>query len=592
MAYTNFLEGSDPICDLSDNLLNHFRNWESAVTEEGFVNPRDLDISSSSTLVFPDETYFGSQFPVDNGISTSINDNTHNELEKCDPAIGLDVEPSCLTVSNGNPMPSTISSGGRSSRFESRERQPKHTSPEKPNMFGPGFPRRKSRYSIQRSSGRVNPIFIPPKSNDLDPLQRWQESPPEDEPTSLSAIKDAVQSLWSERADGNALIDSGQCLENQDAFRTYRRPPSQAASTTSAESTPSASSQQSSNTEISSGSHSSRSKKPKHRVHKAQSGGKKRRSTATTDTRPFCCTFCCDRFKTKYDWMRHEKSLHLNLENWICAPFGGTVVLPSTGRVHCAYCNMLDPTPTHLEQHNHGACHGPQRMFRRKDHLVQHLRHVHYLETIPLINDWKVESANFTSRCGFCGCQMSSWSERGDHLAGHFRNGLTMADWKGDHDFPDWVSKQVTHAVPPYLVDLESRTLIPFSATNNQVQDHFSQMLSRASFRDDDVNTTSQGVEPNLLPTLDEYQGQESQVHSYTQVLALQLSHFANEKMRLGIAPTDEMLQREGRRLLFDTDDPWNQTAADHPEWLAAFRETFCIPSPSDAGHSTGIAEG
>lgn len=30
--------------------------------------------------------------------------------------------------------------------------------------------------------------------------------------------------------------------------------------------------------------------------------------------RLFQCTFCTDRFKSKYDWSRHEKSLHLSLE--------------------------------------------------------------------------------------------------------------------------------------------------------------------------------------------------------------------------------------------------------------------------------------
>jgi hypothetical protein len=39
-----------------------------------------------------------------------------------------------------------------------------------------------------------------------------------------------------------------------------------------------------------------------------------------------------------------------------------------------------------------------------------------------------------------------------------------------------------------------------------------------------------------------------------------------------GVVPTDEMFQVEARRLLFDSEDQWNQTMADNLEWLAKFR--------------------
>jgi hypothetical protein len=64
---------------------------------------------------------------------------------------------------------------------------------------------------------------------------------------------------------------------------------------------------------------------------------------------------------------------------------------------------------------------------------------------------------------------------------------------------------------------------------------------------------------------------QHSSPDCYTQVLILRLRHYAQEQARLRVAPTDEMFQREARRLLFDSDDPWNQTIADRPEWLAVF---------------------
>jgi hypothetical protein len=67
------------------------------------------------------------------------------------------------------------------------------------------------------------------------------------------------------------------------------------------------------------------------------------------------------------------------------------------------------------------------------------------------------------------------------------------------------------------------------------------------------------------------------------EVLTLQLGRFTRqyiEKHGVG-SITDEMLQREGRRVLYDCpDDPWNQTAADNAEWLSLFKKAHGI----DAG--------
>jgi hypothetical protein len=93
--------------------------------------------------------------------------------------------------------------------------------------------------------------------------------------------------------------------------------------------------------------------------------------------RLFQCTFCTDRFKSKYDWSRHEKSLHLSLEKWICAPLGESIVDTTTGKRKCVYCDALEPSEEHLATHNHRGCEEKgleSRTFYRKDHLRQHLR--------------------------------------------------------------------------------------------------------------------------------------------------------------------------------------------------------------------------
>lgn len=143
-----------------------------------------------------------------------------------------------------------------------------------------------------------------------------------------------------------------------------------------------------------------------------------------------------------------------------------------------------------------------------------------------------------------------------------------MAQWKGEHEFPPEIVAQVKNSVPPYLLDFESRSFVPFSATNGAVSDHLSQMLSRARFMEG-------AVEPQIPPGSLETESQpvqETQLDSYTEVLTRHLSHYAQQMMSSGIIPTDEMFQLEARRLLFDSEDQWNQTMADNTEWLAKFR--------------------
>jgi uncharacterized Zn-finger protein len=91
----------------------------------------------------------------------------------------------------------------------------------------------------------------------------------------------------------------------------------------------------------------------------------------------FQCTFCTESFKAKYDWLRHEKSLHLSLEKWICAPLGEVIEDTESGRSKCVYCDTLEPSREHLATHNHTACAEKSfesRTFYRKDHLRQHMR--------------------------------------------------------------------------------------------------------------------------------------------------------------------------------------------------------------------------
>ncbi|KZM22117.1 metal ion binding [Ascochyta rabiei] len=422
------------------------------------------------------------------------------------------------------------------------------------------LPRKRSTY-FKRSSGKSSspiPIMTPERihiETQSLAMQRWQDSPPQNEGASLSAICSALENPTT-NGTPNSLW-----APNFDAFRTYRTPPSLTSVASSVSSRHSGGS-----------SRSAASGTSKHsRVSKKTRKPKVSRKETDPEDRIFKCTFCCDSFKHKYDWARHEQSLHLSTTEWQCAPHGGSVVL-STGRAHCAYCSALDPTTEHLAQHNHDACHGnheTKRSFRRKDHLVQHLRLFHGIETLPLVEDWRVDLPSIASRCGFCNANLNSWDERVTHLAAHYRQGKTMADWKGDHGFDAATAARVANALPPYLLADDSRSLVPFSATDPASKDHFNQMTSRLN-QEGLLSPKLQfytGSNATLLPKL-----VEDDTVMFAEVLAQHLSQFARHNILLGVMPTDEMFQREARRVAFGDEDGWNQTLADNQEWLKSFR--------------------
>lgn len=156
---------------------------------------------------------------------------------------------------------------------------------------------------------------------------------------------------------------------------------------------------------------------------------------------PYQCTFCTEVFRTKYDWQRHEKSLHLPLEQWVCALHGPRAARKDIPELCCVFCGEVAPDDAHIESHHYTACQErelEERTFHRKDHLVQHLRLVHNakFEQWSMLH-WMLPMPNIESRCGFCSATMSTWMDRADHLADHFKSGSTMADWKGDWGFSE-----------------------------------------------------------------------------------------------------------------------------------------------------------
>ncbi|CAG9948865.1 unnamed protein product [Clonostachys rosea f. rosea IK726] len=289
----------------------------------------------------------------------------------------------------------------------------------------------------------------------MDPFERWRNSPPEHEPASVPAI-------------ARALMGASKSFEESpDNMPEDGRSHSISSSITGAETFHSSQSSRASGYSHSSGGSTRLSgftRKKKRRAFVAKKI--KPQETLVRACHPYQCTFCTETFKTKHTWQRHEKSLHLSLEQWECAPTGSPTVRTQSGLV-CVYCGLADPQEAHFDTHNHHACQKrlkEERIFSRKDHLGQHLRLVHNSQFMKgLMEEWKSMYEQIRSRCGFCDLEMDTWTERASHLAGHFKEGSTMADWKGSWGFDEGTLDMVENSIQPYLIEYERNSPLPFT---------------------------------------------------------------------------------------------------------------------------------
>ncbi|KAG9189036.1 hypothetical protein G6011_05904 [Alternaria panax] len=466
-------------------------------------------------------------------------------------------------------------------------------------------PKRSASPTLRPSTEAIN-IPAGKTWESMNPFERWKHSPPENEPAPLNAIAHAVETFDPpESASLSSSYRKDVSNDSTGSFSVFKAP--------------SISSLETGLTQMSSGSlgsynsaysHGSRhslgslnSLKSKERRRRRRLPTRASKASPDESQRIFQCTFCTDTFKSKYDWSRHEKSLHLSLEKWLCAPLGEIVADKATGKPRCVYCDELDPSKDHLATHNHTACYekGPEsRTFYRKDHLRQHLRLMHGCKMVASMDTWKSEAQYIKSRCGFCGMNFSKWQDRTDHLAKEFRNGANMKNWKGCRGLDPHVAIHVTNAMPPYLIANESKSPFPFSASNTA---SLKQLNLSVDSRDleyllpnYDVNKTTNDLSvayqtgrdlstigPIVLTTPKDYSLSKSPTNNPNatcwEILTLQLGRFAREYIEKHGAGTltDEMLQKESRRILYNDDDPWNQTSADNPEWLNLFKKAHGI---------------
>ncbi|RBA09049.1 hypothetical protein FPRO05_07329 [Fusarium proliferatum] len=467
-----------------------------------------------------------------------------------------------------------ISNWLTNARRRRKIQRPRSTSPYVRNTWaGPiDIPRRPDTPAFQNNTGHLNP------------LERWVDSPPESEPASVTAIAQAV-ALNPKASSGQNSPRSFASTDDGSNPSLYNVSSASSAGTSSGTS------------------FGSMTRQRGRRRRRRPVSRRKEKLASAVPLKKFQCTFCTDTFGTKYDWQRHEKSLHLSLERWMCAPNGPRVTDPQSNQTCCAFCGEKEPSDEHIESHNLLACmerRPEDRTFYRKDHLNQHLRLMHNVKFLDWsMKSWKVTGPDIRSRCGFCGIAMSSWSIRVDHLAEHFRKGVTMASWRGDWGFEPPVLKMVENFIPPYLIDNDRRSPFPYIATAAKAETPESsyELMNREL---DQV--TAKSPEPLTLEAqrreLNEIARRQpcsemaagkagafflTDVNCYRR-LNRELTRYVNSIMSLNNpnchVPTDAEIQHQARCIIFDDDDPWNQTAADNAEWLLRFkRDVGILPS-------------
>ncbi|KAK3352969.1 hypothetical protein B0T25DRAFT_455493 [Lasiosphaeria hispida] len=396
-----------------------------------------------------------------------------------------------------------------------------------PRSTSPGIQTWANGIDIPRRRGTPAPLEL------MNPLQRWEVSPPEHEPASVTAIARAVTASSNLSSGLNSPYSFN--LTDDGSNKSHRGGPSSASSVDVSHSSGSFASAWSHASRNSFSSLDRGRRRRRRRAATRATEGKAPLSTSlSTPLKAFMCTFCTETFRTKHDWQRHEKSLHLSLERWVCTPEGPRAFNPENGQVSCVFCGEANPDEDHVESHNHSACQERtlgERTFYRKDHLRQHLKLVHSVKFVNWsMEQWKVATPEIRSRCGFCGIVMDTWTIRVDHLAEHFKTGTTMADWKGDWGFEAPVLDMVENSIPPYLIHDERNSPDPFQASSG---------------------------------------ASESARNAYELIKSELMFYVVNQRDMEGRSmPTDEELQLEACRIIFGSEVLSQSGISAKPAWL------------------------
>lgn len=287
-----------------------------------------------------------------------------------------------------------------------------------------------------------------PILEDLNPLERWKNSPPDQEPIPPAVIEQAILALNDDedKDDQNKAsrrasdVISGSSIEEQfplddpDASVESDSIAWSTGSRTSFASIHSASSFGSFATPspFTNGQRRRRHRKIVVRKKDTKKGFDSPQSRPSSRIRPsmeicwprFQCTFCGRDFQKKHDWARHEVSVHVPIASWECGRSSG----PPQDQAG------ITQSPEYLVAHKFQPCwqrSSKERTFTRKDNLRQHLKVTHGCSYEPWMDTWERRLGDIKSTCGFCALTLRTWDERVEHLASHFEEGYTMDSWEG-----------------------------------------------------------------------------------------------------------------------------------------------------------------
>ncbi|KAK9443041.1 hypothetical protein VB005_04104 [Metarhizium brunneum] len=214
-------------------------------------------------------------------------------------------------------------------------------------------------------------------TSSMTPFERWKHSPPDSEPVSEAAIQKAIGSnsnIHHEIGAPGDDDDLGSSASTDSILYSH------SALHYSSDGSLSNYSRASANSDVVL---SGRSLEERgHPAWVKSASARSKRSKART----FTCSYCSRSFNKKYDWLRHERSVHAPGDtSWVCAiplPPEQPYVIWRLGQTQaeCIFCGQSSPTEEHFQSHEFESCAKravQDRSFTRKDHMWQHLYKFH-----------------------------------------------------------------------------------------------------------------------------------------------------------------------------------------------------------------------
>ena len=293
-----------------------------------------------------------------------------------------------------------------------------------------------------------------------DPVQRWLNTPLEDEGISFSAVEAAVRSNEQMLQKRKADLTSDTEISEHGSEPLSIPVNDRGYDSVSMSGFSSANSASSNGSQASHGSWAGR--KGRKRI-KIGNRGLAPNSRRRQGARIFQCTWCCQGFERKDSWKRHEESEHCAQKEYVCMLYGPTQDSRILNLQSCVFCGSPNPSEAHLEGHRVHECYAKpeaERSFSRFDNLIQHIEQIHLSSYVRppsqntshwcrfIFSSWRrpIPGRQTQWQCGFCPSMFMNWDQRATHIAKHFVRGEDMSGW----------IDTALHALPPPLEDLVS----------------------------------------------------------------------------------------------------------------------------------------